>query len=114
MRRIPSSYVEAAKIDGAGEWKIFTRVFVPMCKGAVVSVAILVFIDYLNMVEQPMIMLSNTDKYPLSVFLSQINKGEIGLAFAVASIYMIPCILIFLYSEEYLVEGITYAGGLKG
>ena len=114
MRRIPSSYVEAAKIDGAGEWKIFTRVFVPMCKGAVVSVAILVFIDYWNMVEQPIIMLSDTDKYPLSVFLSQINKGEIGLAFAVASIYMIPCILIFLYSEEYLVEGITYAGGLKG
>ena len=66
------------------------------------------------MVEQPLIMLSDQDMHPLSVFLAQINKGEIGLAFAVASIYMIPCILLFLYSEEYLIEGITYAGGLKG
>lgn len=114
MRRIPSSYVEAAKIDGAGEWSIFTKIFVPLCKGALVSVAILVFIDYWNMVEQPLIMLPDVDMHPLSVFLNQINKGEVGLAFAVASIYMIPCILIFLYCEEYLVEGITYSGGLKG
>lgn len=114
MRRIPSSYVEAARIDGAGEWKIFTKIYTPLCKGVIVSVAILVFIDYWNMVEQPLIMLSDQDMHPLSVFLAQINKGEIGLAFAVASIYMIPCILLFLYSEEYLIEGITYAGGLKG
>lgn len=114
MRRIPSSFVEAAKIDGAGEWKIFSRIYIPLCKGAIVSVAILVFIDYWNMVEQPLIMLSDTDKHPLSVFLAQINQGEVGLAFAVASIYIIPCILLFLYSEEYLVEGIAYSGGLKG
>lgn len=114
MRRIPSSYVEAAKIDGAGEWSIFSKIFVPLCKGSLVSVAILVFIDYWNMVEQPLIMLPDVDMHPLSVFLNQINKGEVGLAFAVASVYMIPCILIFLYCEEYLVEGITYSGGLKG
>lgn len=114
MRRIPRAYVEAAEIDGASEWNIFSKIYVPLCKGTIVSVAILVFIDYWNMVEQPLIMLSDTDKYPLSVFLNQINKGEVGLAFAVASIYMIPCILIFLYCEEYLVEGITYSGGLKG
>ena len=72
------------------------------------------FIDYWNMVEQPLILFKDVEKYPLSVFLSQINSGEIGLAFAVATIYMIPGILIFLYSEEYLVEGITYQGGIKG
>ena len=114
MRRIPSAYVEAAEMDGASEWNILSKIYVPLSKGTIVSVAILVFIDYWNMVEQPLIMLSDTDKYPLSVFLNQINKGEVGLAFAVASIYMIPCILIFLYCEEYLVEGITYSGGLKG
>ena len=114
MRRIPSSYVEAAQIDGAGEWKIFTKIFVPMCKNVVISVAILVFIDYWNMVEQPLVMLADQDMHPLSVFLAQINKGEVGLAFAVAVIYMIPCLLIFLYCEDYLVEGITYQGGLKG
>ena len=114
MRRIPSSMFEAAKIDGAGEWQIFRKVCMPLCKGALSSVAILVFIDYWNMVEQPLILLSDEQMHPLSVFLSKINAGEVGLAFAVATIYMIPTLLVFLYGEEYLVEGISYQGGIKG
>ena len=85
-----------------------------MCKNALVSVAMLVFIDYWNMVEQPLILLSDAEMHPLSVFLSKINSGEIGLAFAVATIYMVPSLLVFLYGEEYLVDGITYQGGVKG
>lgn len=114
MRRIPVSVIEAAQIDGAGEWQIFKKVCMPLCKGAVCSAAILVFIDYWNMVEQPLILLSDAEKHPLSVFLSKINAGEIGLAFAVATIYMVPSLLVFLYGEEYLVDGITYQGGIKG
>lgn len=114
MRRIPVSVMEAAQIDGANEWQIFKSICVPLCKSALFSVGILVFIDYWNMVEQPLILLSDSEQYPLSVFLSQINAGEIGLAFAVATIYMIPTLLIFLYGEDYLVEGITYQGGIKG
>jgi multiple sugar transport system permease protein len=114
MRRIPKSYIEAAQLDGAGEWQIFTRVCLPMCKGAIVSVVMLVFIDYWNMVEQPLIMFSDEEMYPLSVFLSEINSGEVGVAFAVAVIYMVPTLLMFLWGEEYLEEGITYSGGIKG
>ena len=114
MRRIPFSLIEAAKLDGAGELEIFIHICMPLCKSALFSVAILVFIDYWNMVEQPLILLSDTSLYPLSVFLSQINTGEIGLAFAVATIYMIPTLLMFLYGEDYLVEGIAYSGGIKG
>lgn len=117
MRRIPISYVEAAKLDGANEWQIMTQIYLPMCKSAVISVGMLVFIDYWNMVEQPMILITDPDAvsllHPLSVFLSQINSGDIGLAFAVGTVYMIPTILMFLYGEDYLVEGIT-AGGIKG
>ena len=114
MRRIPTSVIEAAQIDGAGEWQIYRRICMPLCKGAVCSAAILVFIDYWNMVEQPLILLSDAETHPLSVFLSKINQGEIGLAFAVATIYMVPSLLVFLYGEEYLVDGITYQGGIKG
>ncbi len=114
MRRIPVSLIEAAQLDGAGELQIFMHICMPLCKSALFSVAILVFIDYWNMVEQPLILLSDTELYPLSVFLSQINSGEIGLAFAVATIYMIPTLLMFLYGEDYLVEGIAYSGGIKG
>ena len=66
------------------------------------------------MVEQPLILLNNTDKQPLSIFLSQINTGEIGLAFAMATVYMIPSLLLFLHGEEYLVEGIANSGSVKG
>ena len=101
MRRIPESVMEAAQIDGAGEWQIYRRICMPLCKGAICSAAILVFIDYWNMVEQPLLLLTDAEMHPLSVF-------------AVATIYMVPSLLIFLYGEEYLVEGITYQGGIKG
>ena len=114
MRRIPYGVLEAAKVDGAGEWQIFKHICVPLCKGALTSVAILIFIDYWNMVEQPLILLGDSDMHPLSVFLSKINAGEIALAFAVASIYLIPTLLVYLYGEDYLVEGIAYQGGIKG
>ena len=114
MKRIPTAVIEAAQIDGANEWQIFKRVCLPLCKGAIASAAILVFIDYWNMVEQPLILLSDPETHPLSVFLSKINAGEIGLAFAVATVYMIPSLFVFLYGEEYLVDGITYQGGIKG
>ena len=113
MNRIPVSCIEAAQIDGAGEWKVFSRICLPLCKGIIMSTGILVFIDYWNMVEQPLILLSDPEKYPLSVYLSKINSGEVSLAFAVATIYLIPTLLVFLYGEEYLVEGITYQGGVK-
>ena len=114
MKRIPSGIIEAAKIDGAGEWQIFRHISMPLCKGALYSIAILIFIDFWNMVEQPLILLADEELHPLSIFLSKINAGEIGLAFAVASIYMVPGLLVFMYGEDYLVEGITYQGGIKG
>ncbi len=114
MRRIPYSLIEAAKVDGAGEWEIFTKICLPQCRSALYSIAILVFIDYWNMVEQPLILLQDAEQQPLSVFLSSINAGEIGLAFAMATIYMVPSLLLFLHGEEYLVEGIANSGSVKG
>ena len=114
MKRVPSAVVEAAKLDGCSEFQIFYKIYMPLCKNIIYSVMILVFIDYWNMVEQPLVLLKNEDMYPLSVFLSKINSAEVGIAFAVAVIYMIPTLLIFLYGEQYLVEGIANSGSVKG
>ncbi|MBQ1264858.1 MAG: carbohydrate ABC transporter permease [Oscillospiraceae bacterium] len=113
MRRIPVSLIESAQLDGAGEWHIFWHICLPQCRSALFSIAILVFMDYWNMVEQALILLPDAESQPLSVYLSTINAGEIGIAFAVAVIYMIPGLLLFLYGEPYLVEGITHAGSVK-
>ena len=114
MKRIPSAVVEAARLDGCNELQIFTKIYLPLCKNIIYSVMILVFIDYWNMVEQPLVLLKDEEMYPLSVFLSRINTAEVGIAFAVAVIYMIPTLLIFLYGEQYLVEGIANSGSVKG
>lgn len=110
MRQIPSSYIEAAKLDGASEWQIFTQIALPNCKSAIFALIILLFIDYWNMVEQPLVLLTDENKQPLSVFLSKINEAEIGIAFAASALYMIPALLIFLLGEDYLVEGISHSG----
>lgn len=113
MKRIPSSLFEAARIDGAGEFRIFASLCVPMARGIITSCAILIFMDYWNMVEQPLLFL-NEEQYPLSIYMAKINSGDIGVAFAVATIYMIPSLFVFLYGEEALVEGIAFQGGVKG
>ena len=77
----------------------------------------LVFIDCWNMVEQPLVLMASDEAqalHPLSVFLAQINANDVGLAFAVGVVYMIPALLIFLCGEDYLVEGIVCSGGIKG
>ena len=112
MQRIPRVYLEAAQLDGAGEWRIFSRIFLPQCKSALFAVAMLIFFDYWNMVEQPMVLLEREELQPLSIYLSRINQGELGLAFAAAVIYMIPCLLLFANGEKHLEEGIV-TGGVK-
>ena len=112
MQRIPRDYIEAAQLDGANEWQIFRRIFLPQCKSALFAVGMLVFFDYWNMVEQPMVLLEQEELQPLSIYLSRINEGELGLAFAAAVIYMIPCLLLFLGGEKHLEEGIV-TGGIK-
>ena len=114
MKRIPKAMIEAAQLDGAGEWQIFWRIFIPMCRATLYSIAILVFIDFWNMVEQPLILLTDSELYPLSVFLSKINEADTGVALAIAVIYMVPPVLLFLYSEDYLIEGISYSASVKG
>ena len=114
MRRIPNSLIEASKLDGSSEWQIFKNICLPQCRSALYSIAILVFIDYWNMVEQPLILLEDVSQQPLSVYLSTINTGEIGIAFAIAVVYMLPGLLLFLHGEAYLVEGIAHSGSVKG
>lgn len=107
---IPDEYIEASKVDGASHMRIFARIIVPQCKGGIASLAILSFIDNWNMVEQPLVFLQDSFKYPMSIFLAHINQTQLGIAFACGILYMLPAVLIFLYGEDYLVKGIQLSG----
>ncbi|MBX4148543.1 carbohydrate ABC transporter permease [Paenibacillus lautus] len=113
MLDIPYAYIEAAKIDGAGHLRIFMTMIVPMIKPGLAALVILLFVDYWNMVEQPLIFLDDPFKQPLSVFLSRINDSDRGIAFAASMLYMAPMVMIFLYAESYFIEGIQLSG-VKG
>lgn len=110
IKQIPDEYCEAAKIDGAGYMQTLIRIIMPQCKGALASLGILVFVDNWNMVEQPLIFLRDESMHPLSIFLSRINGSDLGIAFACGILYMTPALLIFLYGENYFVEGIQLSG----
>ena len=76
------------------------------------AVGMLIFFDYWNMVEQPLVLLRDDGLQPLSVYLSNINQEEVGVAFAAAVVYLIPSLLLFLHGERHLEEGIV-TGGMK-
>ena len=59
-----------------------------------------------------MVLLESEEKFPLSLYLSTINQNQVGVAFAAAVIYFIPCLLLFLHGEQYLEESAA-AGGIK-
>ena len=113
FRAIPSSYIEAAKLDGGGEGYIFFKIGVPLGKPGIISIVILGFLEYWNAIEQPLTFLSRRkDLWPLTLYLPDISLERAGLAFAASVIIMIPALLLYLWGQNYLVQGIA-ASGLK-
>lgn len=110
MCYIPGEYIEAALVDGANHFRILFEIVLPLVRTGLAAMAILLVIDNWNMVEQPLIFLDNFKEFPLSIALSDINNTEKGIAFAASAVYMVPMLLIFLYGERYIVEGIQLSG----
>lgn len=113
MLSIPYSYVEAAIMDGAGHLMIFYRIIVPLIKPGLAALVVLLFVDYWNMVEQPLIFIDDAFKQPLSLYLSRIQQEARGIGFAASVLYMSPMLLLFLYAESYFIEGVQLSG-IKG
>ncbi|MFD1956459.1 carbohydrate ABC transporter permease [Paenibacillus thailandensis] len=113
MDGIPDDYMEAAKIDGAGHLHMFLHIALPLAKPGIAALLLLAFADNWNMVEQPLLFLTEPLRQPLSVYLAHIAEGARGVAFAASVLYMTPMVLLFLYGEEDLVEGIQMSG-IKG
>lgn len=105
MRQIPQAQVEAAMLDGAGEWRIFSHVALPQCRPTLWAVSMLIFTEYWNMIEQPLVLLKDPETYPLSIFLSQIERREAGIAFAVAVLFMLPPLILFLFGQRHFAAG---------
>jgi len=108
---IPQELLEAARLDGAGEWRIFCQIGIPLGTPGILSVAILTFLDSWNMIEQPMTYLKTKALWPLSLFLPEIKMADMGMGFAAALLMLIPALLLFVSCQEYLERGIALSGG---
>lgn len=113
FQMVPKPLIEAAKIDGAGEWYIFLKIGVPMGKSGIFSIVILGFLEYWNAIEQPLTFLaSHKERWPLTLYLPSITADKFGVAFTASVFVMFPAFLLFLYGQKYLEQGIA-ASGLK-
>lgn len=110
FRAIPREVVEAAEIDGAGAWRIFWRIALPIGKTGVASAMVLGFLEYWNLIEQPLTFLKTKSLWPLSLWLPRVSSGKIGLAMAASVTILLPALLVFLCGQIELEQGIAAAG----
>jgi ABC-type glycerol-3-phosphate transport system permease component len=110
---IPNELEESAVLDGAGSLTVFARIFLPLSKPALISVAIFAFMNTWNDFIQPLIYLNEKSKYTLTLGL-RLFQEEFGVEwhlFMAASIQVIlPCLVVFFLTQRYFVEGIALTG----
>ena len=107
MVSLPGDMLEAAQIDGAGTWRCFIHVVLPVCRPVLGAAVALSFADCWNLVEQPLTYLTTrTDLYPLSVVFNQLTEKSTGVEFAGAALYTLPALCIYLYFQADILEGV--------
>ncbi|MDO5134551.1 MAG: carbohydrate ABC transporter permease [Eubacteriales bacterium] len=113
---IPGEMMEAARIDGASEWKTFSNIALPMIKPGIGALAIFTFISSWNDYFMQLIMLTSTGNLTISLGIAKLqaeNSTDFGLIMAGASLAAVPIIAIFIMFQKYFTKGITM-GAVKG
>ena len=112
FKGVPTAIIEAAEIDGASDFQVFLHIGIPMSKAGIACAMVLGFLEYWNLIEQPMVFLKTKSLWPLSLFLPHVTSGRAGIALAASVVTLLPSLLVFLLGQSYLEQGIT-ASGLK-
>jgi|LSQX01.2.fsa_nt_gb multiple sugar transport system permease protein len=114
--QIPFDYSEAATIDGASEWTIFTKAILPLATHSVVTTVILVFTSSWNDYDNPLIFITKEKLYPITLGLNNF-KDELGIQYgplmAASLSSMIVLIVVFIIGQKTFIDGLT-SGGIKG
>lgn len=109
--------VQSARIDGAGEFRIFNQIVLPIMKPAIATQAIFTFVSSWNRLFEPLVLLTSKDKYTMPVMVSllkgDIYKTEYGAVYLGLSMTVLPLIIIYLSLSRYIVSGVAL-GGVKG
>jgi multiple sugar transport system permease protein len=116
IQTIPTELLEAARIDGASEFRIFFRIIIPLSAPALAALGILTFIQQWDSFLWPLVILRDIDKYTLPLGLAQF-RGQLGVDVgglsAASMVAVIPMLIVFIVAQRRFIEGITLSG-LKG
>jgi multiple sugar transport system permease protein len=111
---LPRDLLDAARVDGAGELRIFARIILPLCGPALATLGILTFLGSWNNFLWPLVVAQSEDKYTLPVALALYSTGQnstnYGLLLAGATVVIIPILIVFLIFQKRFIEGIATTG----
>ena len=107
---VPRALLEAASIDGAGYFRTFFSIGLPLGIPGILSALVLGFLECWSAIEQPMTFIKDPSLWPLSLYLPQIVADKLGLAMTASLMMLIPAALVFLFGQKYLELGIQSAG----
>lgn len=112
---VPDELLEAARIDGAGEFRIFFRIFLPLAGPAVATITIMSFLNSWNNFIWPLVVAQSMSTYTLPVGLAATSQAaahvtDYGLLLAGAIVVMLPVLVLFLFLQRYFVQGIAGTG----
>jgi multiple sugar transport system permease protein len=114
LMSIPDDLIEAARVDGAGEWRIFWRIVLPLCRPALATLGILTFLGSWNSFLWPLVVATTEDKYTLPVALALYsvgqNRTDFGLLLAGAVVVVLPVLIVFLILQRHFLRGIATTG----
>ena len=114
FRTLPAEMSEAANVDGASEWVIFTRLVLPLSKPALATCALFQFIGSWNDFLGPLLYVNDPAKYPLAYGLQQFVShygGFFAQLMAAATIFTLPIIILFFFAQKTFIQGIATTGG---
>ena len=115
-RNVPDELLEAARIDGAGEWRIFVQIVLPLLKPVMVTLTVFTFLAAWNDFMWPLIVLTDQEHYTLPVALASLSREhiqDVELMMAGAVVTVIPVLLLFLALQRYYIQGLLL-GSVKG
>lgn len=112
IRDLPDELFEAAKVDGASEWRIFFQIVMPLTKPVLATLGIFVFLWHWNDFLWPLVVAQSDQMRTLTVGLATLRTADVSTPelMAGATISVIPCIIVFLVLQRYLVNSITMTG----
>ncbi|USK31624.1 carbohydrate ABC transporter permease [Bacillus sp. F19] len=113
---LPDTLMDAARIDGAGEFRIYWQIMLPLAKPAVLAVGLFQFMGSWTDFLGPLLYLTDETSYTLSLGLQQFQSQrgtEWGLMMAVSTLMTLPIIILFFFLQKTFIKGITFSG-IKG